>query len=202
LGHPRDQAVVELRRRDFLPEIVGDEPSTEFPPGSVARQDPLGGSPIPPGHRLVRLWIAVPLPPPITVVQPTAAETPTPEPPAPLPDDDRRRRKLPPAPQPPLPPPPPPPPPPYPDPWTVAVVVAVLGAAAYIAFRLLRPKDGRGDRTSRVPDVEVLPRIDCGEQAVVSPGPVTWGLTLHPVSDPGEQKLEVSGPLLAGGREP
>ena len=82
------------------------------------------------------------------------------------------------------------------------MAIAALGAAGYIAFRALRPKDGGGDQASRVPDVEVLPRIDRGEQAVVSPGPVSPGLTLHPVTDPGEQTLEVSGPLLARGREP
>jgi len=105
VGRPLDRAADELRGHDFLPEVVGEAPSTEFAPGSVAQQDPPGNSPVPPGHRVVRLWLAVPPPPPVTVVQPAATETPTPAPPG---GPDRRDRKL----SPPYRPPPPPPPPP------------------------------------------------------------------------------------------
>lgn len=200
VGLPRDEAIVVLRRRDFFPEIRGEEPSREFPPGSVARQEPPGNSPVPPGQRVVRLWLAVP-PPPETVVWPVETETPTPEPPPPTPDDRREGRKLPPTYR--IPPPSPTATRPFPvDPWTVAVVVAGAGALAYAVFRVLRPKDGGKESASRAPEVHVEPRRDDGEQSVVSSGPVTSGLTLHPVTDPGEQMLEVSGPLLREGREP
>ena len=94
-----------------------------------------------------------------------------------------------------------PPPPPVVS-WIVVAGLAALGAAAWLALRRRPSEHGRSNARSRAPDVELVPRTDDGEQEIVSTGPLTRGLTLHPVVDPGEQTLEVNGPLLAEGREP
>ncbi len=194
VGRRRDEAVLDLRRRDFLVEFAGEKPTAEFPPGAVAEQYPPGGSPVPPGPRVVRLRLAVPPLP--TAVPPAPTETPTPEQPPPTERPDRQEKKrLPPF----RPPPPPPPPPPSREPWFVVLVVAAIGAAAYFLFGRRPPADTGRDSAPRAPRVEVVPRADGGDQENVSAGPVSSGLTLHPVADPGEQTLEVRGPLILEG---
>ena len=194
VGRPRDEAVLVLRRRDFLVEFAGEKPTAQFPPGVVAEQDPPGGSPVPPGPRVVRLRLAVPPPP--TAAPPAPTETPAPEQPPPTERPDRPEVKRPP---PFRPPPPPPPPPPSREPWVVVLVVAAVVAAAYLLFRRRPPADTGTESAPRAPRVEVVPRADRGDQEIVSAGPVSSGLTLHPVADPGEQTLEVRGPLILEG---
>jgi len=217
-GHPLEQAVRELRSADFRIEFAGDEPSAGFAPGSVARQEPAGGAPIPPGPRVVRIWRAV-VPPPATAAAPTLTptpvetatpvDTPTPVPtatpageaPSPTPAEaagaKERPTRLPPVERPagttptlPL---------PSNFSWLVVAGLAALAAGAWLALRLRTP-DGGKDGPSRAPDVEILPRSDLGTQEIASSGPVTTGLTLHPVLDPGERTLDVNGPLVIEGK--
>jgi len=219
-GHPLEQAVRELRSADFRIEFAGDEPSAGFAPGSVARQEPAGGAPIPPGPRVVRIWRAV-VPPPATAAAPTLTptpvetatpvDTPTPVPtatpageaPSPTPAEaagaKERPTRLPPAERPARPTPTPTLPPTSNFSWLVVAGLAALAAGAWLA---LRPPstDGGKDGPSRAPDVEILPRSDLGTQEIASPRPTTSGLTFHAVPDPGEQSLAVNGPLVIEGK--
>jgi hypothetical protein len=51
----------------------------------------------------------------------------------------------------------------------------------------------------RGPKIELVPSKDDGEQQIVSPVPLPFALELCPVLDPGDQKLEKVGPLVAAG---
>ncbi len=50
----------------------------------------------------------------------------------------------------------------------------------------------------RTPKVELVSFKDYGDQQIASSGPLAFGLELCPV-DPGDQKLEKAGPLVAAG---
>jgi hypothetical protein len=220
-GRSPEEAARLVRHLEAILVPAGSEPSDRYSPGVIARQTPSAGEALPPRQRLVlRYWISTG-PPPVTVAAPTLTPTPidtatpaptatpmptataVPEPATPTPTPARvkeRPTRLPPVERPRGPTPTPPPPPPIVS-WLVVAGLAALAAAAWLALRR-RPPTGRTKGRAGGPDVELVPHTDGGTQEVTSLASLTSGLTLHAVVDPGEQTLEVQGPLLEEGKKP